>query len=353
MALLGYFFALIISFYLLAEVSDRFFIPSLDKIAKRFNMSHDMAGATLMAIGSSAPELFVAIISLALPGDHGIIGIGTIVGSALFNLLVIVGASAVVRAATLSWQPIVRDMLFYTLSIAALFFVWRDGFVTEFEAGLMILFYVVYVFAVVKWRKIFPYVDQDQIDEEETVDVELKTGWKRILIPLDIILEKFFPPTRYYFAMFAISIIIIAALCWVLVESAIGVSRIIHIPELIIALTVLAVGTSVPDMISSVIVAKQGRGGMAVSNAVGSNIFDILIGLGLPWLVYIIYTGGVLVGESEKGLDRSIIFLFISVLVVFFTFWIRKWKVGPGIGYFFIIAYLFYLIWELMDVYLI
>ena len=353
MALLGYFFALIISFYLLAEVSDRFFIPSLDKIAKRFNMSHDMAGATLMAIGSSAPELFVAIISLALPGDHGIIGIGTIVGSALFNLLVMVGGSCVLRAAILSLQAIVRDMLVYTLSIAALFFVWRDGFVTEFEAGLMILFYVVYVFAVVKWRKIFPYVDQDQIDEEETVDVELKTGWKRILIPLDIILEKFFPPTRYYFAMFAISIIIIAALCWVLVESAIGVSRIIHIPELIIALTVLAVGTSVPDMISSVVVSKQGCGGMGVRNAVGSNIFDILIGLGLPWLVYIIYTGGVLVGESEKGLDRSIIFLFISVLVVFFTFWIRKWKVGPGIGYFFIIAYLFYLIWELMDVYLI
>ena len=101
MALLGYFFALIASFYLLAEISDRYFIPALDKIAHRFNMSHDMAGATLMAIGSSAPELFVAIIALLKPGDHSAIGVGTIVGSALFNLLVIIGASAIAMIAQL------------------------------------------------------------------------------------------------------------------------------------------------------------------------------------------------------------------------------------------------------------
>ena len=349
MALLGYFFALVVSFYLLAEISDRYFIPALDKIAHRFNMSHDMAGATLMAIGSSAPELFVAIIALMKPGDHSAIGVGTIVGSALFNLLVIIGASAVVRVAMLSWQPVVRDLLFYAIAILALFMVLRDGSVSLIEASVLVTVYAFYLIAVRKWRKWFPYDDKDDIEDEE-FEIAIRRGWKRVLIPLDYILEKIFPPARFYYAIFGISIISIAALCWVLVESAIGVSHILKIPEVIIALTVLAVGTSVPDMISSVIVAKQGRGGMAVSNAVGSNIFDILIGLGLPWLLYIISSGVPIAGDTSQ-LDISISLLFISVLFIFFALAVRKWVIGPGIGYFLIALYVFYVLSELINVY--
>ena len=349
MVLLGYFFALIISFYLLAEISDRYFIPSLDKIAHRFNMSHDMAGATLMAIGSSAPELFVAVIALLKPGDHSAIGVGTIVGSALFNLLVIIGASAIVRVAVLSWQPVVRDLLFYALAIIGLYFVLSDGFVSLVEASILVVIYGLYLIAVVKWRKWFPYVDKDERDGEED-EVELRTGWKRILVPLDYFLEKSFPSARYYYAVFIISILLIALLCWVLVESAIGVAEILKIPEILIALTVLAVGTSVPDMISSVIVAKQGRGGMAVSNAVGSNIFDILMGLGLPWLLYIAFTGKKITGNIEE-LNISIFLLFGSIIFIFLTLKFRKWKIGQGTGYILISIYILYVITELIKVY--
>ena len=199
------FFALIASFYLLAEISDRYFIPALDKIAHRFNMSHDMAGATLMAIGSSAPELFVAIIALLKPGDHSAIGVGTIVGSALFNLLVIIGASSIVRVAVLSWQPVVRDLLFYAIAIIGLFYVLKDGSVSSVEASILVTVYLFYLIAVVKWRKWFPYVDKDEHDGGED-EVELRTGWKRVLIPLDYFLEMIFPPARFYFAVFFISI---------------------------------------------------------------------------------------------------------------------------------------------------
>ena len=353
MALLGYFFALIISFYLLAEISDKYFIPSLDKIAKRFNMSHDMAGATLMAIGSSAPEIFVAIISLVMPGDHKIIGVGTIVGSALFNLLVIIGAAAVVRTAVLSWQPVVRDLLFYIISILALYLVLYDNQVLLWEALTLTLLYGAYFLAVVNWRKIFPYKDQDEIDETEEEDVDLKTGWKRILVPFDFTLDIIFPPARYYYAMFVVSIVIIAGLCYILVESAIGVSRIIHIPEVVIAMTVLAVGTSVPDMISSVIVAKQGRGGMAVSNAIGSNIFDIFIGLGLPWFIYILFTGEYLTGSHQETINTSMMLLIGSAVFIFIALWLKKWKIGPAIGYVLITSYILYLVWELVKIYLI
>ena len=95
---------LLLSFYLIAKVCDEYFIESLDQIAKKLKMSHDIAGATLMAIGSSAPELCIAVIALVKPGNHEAIGMGTIVGSAIFNILVIIGASAVVRNTILKWQ---------------------------------------------------------------------------------------------------------------------------------------------------------------------------------------------------------------------------------------------------------
>lgn len=350
MELIIYCWALLTSFYLLAEVSDRYFIPSLDLIAKRLRMSHEMAGATLMAIGSSAPELFVAIISLVRAGNHEAIGVGTIVGSALFNILVIIGASAVVRKATLIWQPVLRDLLFYAIAVGALYLVLRDGEVNWVESLVFVALYGGYLIAVMKWRRIFKFPDGDTMDDEDPQDEDELKGWKRIFLPLNYLLQKMFPPSRYYIATFVLSVLAIAGLCWILVESAIGVSHILDIPEVIIALTVLAAGTSIPDMISSVIVAKQGRGGMAISNAIGSNIFDILIGLGLPWLI-IILVRDTSVSTHAEGLNESVMLLFGSVILIFAAFAFSKWKIGPRLGYILIAIYLAYVIREVLSIY--
>lgn len=348
MIVVGAIIALIISFYLLAEISDRYFVVSLDRISERLGMSHDMAGATLMAIGSSAPELFVAIIAIFKPGGHAEIGIGTIVGSALFNLLVIVGAVGIVRKSTLAWQPVVRDLGFYVISIGVLFYVLLNGSVSILEAASFLVLYAVYIYAVVNWKKWFKYkvLDDDPEEEEDAP----KSGFMKIFLPFDWLLSIIFPKPRYYFIVFFISIAFIGALCWVLVESAIIISETLEIPELVIAMTVLAVGTSVPDMMSSVIVAKQGRGGMAVSNGIGSNIFDILIGLGLPWMVksYLVDSEIVI---NIQDLDRSIILLFASVLIMLFALILRKWRVGQGMGLILILVYIAYVLYEILGLY--
>lgn len=348
MLLVGYLVALIISFYLLAEVSDRYFVVSLDKLSHRLNMTHDMAGATFMAIGSSAPELFVSIIALVRPGGHEDIGIGTIVGSALFNLLVIVGAAAIVKNTLIAWQPVIRDLLFYGLAILGLYYVLYNGKVQTWEGILLVLLYGGYLFAVVKWKKWFNFKQLDQDPEEE--EEEEKKGWKVLFKPFDWVLSKFFPSSDHYMMNFGISIALIAVLCWVLVESAIGVSRILDVPEVVIALTVLAVGTSVPDMISSVIVAKQGRAGMAVSNAIGSNIFDIFIGLGLPWLIKTFVSGKAIVFDVQR-LDVSVGLLFGSVLLILFFLMWKKWRLTQSLGFFLILLYILYVIWEIFRIY--
>ncbi|SRR6056297_956581 len=353
MGLIIYSLILLASFYLLARVCDNYFVEALDKISVKLKMSSDMAGATLMAVGSSAPELFVALIALLKPGGHEAIGMGTIIGSALFNILVIIGVAAAVKKAVLNWQPVVRDTLFYSLSIVILLITFWDGVISWGEAGVFLLVYLVYLLAIVNWKKIFSYKDKAEDIEtpEEKEEEKPKEGAKKILIPLDKLLDKLYPASRYYYKVFFISIVIIGFLSWALVESAVGIAEILQIPSAVIALTVLAIGTSVPDLLSSIIVAKQGRGGMAISNAIGSNIFDILIGLALPWFVILSFSPR-LIKVSTENLLSSIMLLFATVLVIFFLLLMRRWKIGHRAGYFLIGLYVLYLAWSLLNIFL-
>ena len=334
--------ALLVCFYLLARVVSLFFISSLDKISKDLNLSSDAAGATLMAVGSSAPELFVALFAVLKPGDHQVIGIGSIVGSAIFNLLVIVGAAALVRKATLIKQPIIRDLIFYSLSVALLIFFISDGKLTLTETSIFLGVYAIYVIAVVNWRKWFPYEDRvAEIEEEES-----NCNNKESLKFFDKILCFIFPKAENYYLRFFFSVAFIAAVSWVLVELAVLISADLGIPEAIIALTVLAIGTSVPDLISSIIVARQGRGEMAVSNAVGSNIFDILVGLGLPFLIVLLISGGSI--NAGGDLMSATIILSISVVLLVLLLLFSKWKIGKFTGFILIGTYIFYLIYEIL-----
>lgn len=347
MGLIAYLLLLLLTFYLLSQVTDKYFIDSLDRIAERLNLSSDMAGATLMAIGSSAPELFVALVAVLQPGGHEEIGMGTIVGSALFNILVIIGAVAMVKKATITWQPIVRDILFYLLAIGLLFWAFHDGGISLTESIIFVVCFAVYVFAVVRWRRWFPYHDPaaDLPQAEEGEERVKYTSLEKVLMPLDYLLYKVFPPPNHYFGVFFMSIGFIAVLSWVLVQSAIGISEILNVPEVIIGITVLAVGTSVPDMISSIIVARQGRGDMGITNAIGSNIFDVLIGLGLPWMIALLVSHREMIPVSRENLFFSVVLLFISVLVIFFMLIIRRWRIGRPTGIILIGLYLIYLIY--------
>ncbi len=140
-------------------------------------------------------------------------------------------------------------------------------------------------------------------------------------------------------------VILIAGISWVLVELAVLISADLGIPEAIIALTVLAVGTSIPDLFSSIIVAKQGRGEMAVSNAIGSNIFDILIGLGLPFLIVMLISGGSI--NAGGDLMGSTIILSLSVVLLILLQLFSKWKIGKLTGIILIGTYIIYLIYEI------
>lgn len=355
--ILLYILGLLICFYLLAKVCEQYFVQSLDIISKKLKLSEDVAGATFMAIGSSAPELFTSMIALTKVGSENI-GAGTIVGSAIFNILVIVGVSAAVATAYLSWKPVIRDLLFYIFSILVLFFTFRDGTITLAEAGVYIVIYLIYILMLSRWRHwayadLSPHIPKKlrTYKEEETKEHE----WMETMqSSVDNLLGPIFPDLkRYpdkYVRVFVVSVLLIGAISWVLVELAVLLAEALHIPSVIVALTVLAAGTSIPDLLSSVIVARQGRGGMAVSNAVGSNTFDILVGLGFPWAIYILWVGKP-VQVSTENLLSSIFLLFCTVITLLMILAMQHFNLRRWSGWFLILLYVVYLLYSIGSVY--
>lgn|GEM_PF-234874 len=356
---------LVYIFYLLAKVCDDYFVDSLEIITKKLKISDDVAGASFMAIGSSAPELFIALIALGKVGAESV-GVGTIVGSAVFNVLVIVGASAWVSTILLNWRPVLRDMLFYIISLLILIFTFSDGIITLYEVLFYLAAYIVYLLVLKKWKKWVPEVRKKERpfvvmdrESEKNGDIETKKRKKGGFVVVETVSNRILSFTYYkskenedlYIYSFLMSIVWIAFLSWAMVEISMEMANEIGIPVAIIGITVLAAGTSVPDLISSIIASKRGLGNMAVSNALGSNTFDILIGLGIPWLLYIVIEGGNI--EVETGtLTTSIMLLFGSVVLLLFLFLIKRFEISKftgGLLIFIYIAYLFVSIMHVID----
>jgi len=336
--LIIYFVLLIFSFVAMHFVSERYFIESLDFISKRLRLSSDMAGSTLMAAGSSAPELAVALFSVLMAGNHEAIGVGTIVGSALFNILVITGFVMYLKSGTkLMWQPILRDILFYIIAILLLGYTFHSGGVSIIHGILLLGVYVVYVIVVYFWKRVLPYDDTEDDPSKKVAPLDkahtaVGSGLKRF--------EAY--ALRFPFVIFMVSIALISLLSWLLVYSAVGISETLGVPELLIGITIVAIGTSVPDLISSIIVAKQGRPGMAINNAIGSNTFDILVGLGLPFLIYSV------IREDKINLRAEDLVLSISILLgtsllLLLYFFLSKWKTSLPVGILLLLMYIVYL----------
>ncbi|GAB1288621.1 Solute carrier family 24 (sodium/potassium/calcium exchanger), member 2 [Apodemus speciosus] len=525
---------MIYMFIALAIVCDEFFVPSLTVITEKLGISDDVAGATFMAAGGSAPELFTSLIGVFIA--HSNVGIGTIVGSAVFNILFVIGMCALFsrEILNLTWWPLFRDVSFYIIDLIMLIIFFLDNVIMWWESLLLLTAYFAYVVfmkfnvQVEKWVKQmisrnnvvkvtvpeaqaklseFPpasekssaagdkeeptlpvgssiparsctceecvaeakprlqrggssaslhnslmrnsifqlmihtldplaeelgsygklkYYDtmteegrfrekasilhkiakkKCQVDEnerqngaanhvekielpnststevemtpsseasepvqngnlshsieaadappatetaEEEDDRPLSLSWPAntrkqvtflivlpIVFPLWITLpdvrkpasRKFFPVTFFG------SITWIAVFSYLMVWWAHQVGETIGISEEIMGLTILAAGTSIPDLITSVIVARKGLGDMAVSSSVGSNIFDITVGLPLPWLLYTIIHRFKPVTVSSNGLFCAIVLLFIMLLFVILSIALCKWRMNKILGF--------------------
>jgi len=352
---------LLATFYFLAIICDQYFVGSLEKISKKLKLSSEITGATFMAVGSSAPELFTSIFALfAIFGSsmwNESLGAGTIVWSALFNILVIIWVSAIFMNSKknkdpnknrISRQPLVRDLCFYLITIGILLISFHDGKVVLMETLILVACYIIYLFVVRNRGKRLKY----ETIEETIEEIEEESSKNRINKFVIKILNYIIPDQnkwkQRFWRTFIISIIIIAALSHFMVESAIQLADILNIPKAIVWLTILAAGTSIPDLISSVIVAKKWKWDMAISNALWSNVFDILIGLGLVYFVYILVTPWVdYIPVDTHNLTSSVILLFASAFVLLVFLITQKRRIKKYAWFLFIAIYVGYIIYKI------
>ncbi|XP_077400189.1 sodium/potassium/calcium exchanger 2 isoform X2 [Vanacampus margaritifer] len=507
-AVILHMFGMIYMFIALAIVCDEFFVPALTVITEKLTISDDVAGATFMAAGGSAPELFTSIIGVFI--SHSNVGIGTIVGSAVFNILFVIGMCAIFskEILNLTWWPLFRDVSFYILDLILLIVFFLDNFISVWESITLLSGYAAYVIfmkfngtmegfvkscmhknqvvEVEVQPKASPGAPEDdgklsarprlqrggssaslhnslmrnsifqlmihtldplseefadselgtygklkyyhsmteegkfrekasilhkiakkkcQVEDSEkangvasrsdknlpnssSVQVEVtppmngtagqegqaaedeeeddqplslswpETGRKRftylfimpIVLPLWLTLpdvrkpssKKFFPVT------FLGAICWIAAFSYLMVWWAHQVGETIGITEEIMGLTILAAGTSIPDLITSVIVARKGLGDMAVSSSVGSNIFDITVGLPFPWLMWSLFSDLKPVVVSSNGLFCAIVLLFLMLLFVIISIAACKWRLSKLLGFIMFMLYFVFLVVSVM-----
>ncbi|NXY44982.1 NCKX1 protein, partial [Ceuthmochares aereus] len=518
-------FGMIYVFVALAIVCDEYFVPALGAITEKLQISEDVAGATFMAAGGSAPELFTSLIGVFI--SHSNVGIGTIVGSAVFNILFVIGTCALFSREILhlTWWPLFRDISFYIVDLLMLILFFLDSVIDWWESLLLLTAYATYVFtmkqnvyleqwvkqelnkklsavqaasaehirkkssgtvaddgtkkpadgkklqpasalqrgsssaslhntqmrstifqlmihtldplAEAKFRdrvdilsnitkakaetlagkgskpegeseedkaapsrvQVTPASDSepskdkekadalqdgqsssdsdssedssseseedsdDSTDDDDENDQPLSLEWPEtrkkqaiylFLFPIVFPLWSTLPDVRnpdskkFFVITFFGSILWIAAFSYLMVWWAHQVGETIGISEEIMGLTILAAGTSIPDLITSVIVARKGLGDMAVSSSVGSNIFDITVGLPVPWFLYSVFNGLSPVAVSSNGLFCAIVLLFLMLLFVIISIAVSKWKMNKLLGLTMFALYFVFLIVSVM-----
>ncbi|XP_069767673.1 sodium/potassium/calcium exchanger 5 [Narcine bancroftii] len=400
-------------------VCEDYFLPALEVISDRLGLSQDVAGATFMAAGSSAPELVTSFLGVFV--TKGDIGISTIVGSAVYNLLGICAACGLltIMVCRLTFWPLVRDCAAYAISVAALLAIIFDNMIYWYESASLLLIYAVYIVVmcfdiklnqcITKWLSpcctcliqtmeegseqealmncqgenrplIYRHsrsdsgIFQDDSDysqhslglhglseiteDPSSVFAMPESDLKRIIWVLSLpIIALLFITTpdcrryqrrRWFLLTFFMCAVWISGFTYVLVWMVTIVGETLDIPETVMGLTLLAAGTSIPDTVASVLVAREGKGDMAMSNIVGSNVFDLLC-LGAPWFIKSVFVDSLPVKVNSSGIMYMTASLLLSIVVIFAAIHINGWKLDKKLGATCLIAYLVFLVISILN----
>lgn len=317
------------------------------------NMAPGVKGATINAIGSSMPELLTTAVFLFVYRDiDGFsAGVATAAGSAIFNGLIIPalciivvttmgarvnGKMTKVSAIELDPKTIIRDGFWLLVSEAVLIYFLGDTILTWVTGTFLLLCYVGYFTHLMWYNK--KYGGNNDDDEEEEEAEGEKSFLKGVLkFDFNYLIYKDNPfTTGSAVVVLSGAIVVLAVACLLLAKGVIMAADALRIPTYFTAVVLAAAATSVPDTILSLKDARNGNYDDAVANAVGSNIFDIAVSLGLPLLIFTLIFGSVelsaIAGETEAEVQLLRIVLFaISVVLIAILLMGRKAGLGKGV----------------------
>lgn len=304
------------------------------RLAARSGLSPVVIGLTVVAFGTSAPELAVSIGAAA--GGESEIALGNVIGSNIANVLLVLGLSAVVGGGLVVAQRIVRvDVPIMIVMSALVLVLGLDGRIGRLDGGLFVAILIVYLV----WTVRSAVGDQDADEDHDGVAdaATLASEYSSALGREKIRGSSLWRDLLYVVG--GLALLVVGAQS--LVTAATDIARALEISELVIGLTVVAVGTSLPEIATSVVAAARGQRDMAVGNAIGSNLFNILAVLGITGVV-----SPVIVSSGARGFDLPFMLaVAVACLPIFADgFILRRWQGAVFLSY-----YVAYLVWLGLD----
>ena len=308
---------LILGFTILIKGAD-LFVDGASGIAGNFKISKMLIGLTIVAFGTSAPEFAVSVKSLlAKSGD---IVLGNVIGSNILNILLILGCSALVHSLTVKNNTVKKElpitMLFTTLFAVLLSdSIFDKGISNQFtrlDGIVLLLFFSVFIYYLISMAR-------KKIEEEQEVILPMS---KSIL-----------------FTIIGIAGIVLGSNF--VVDSAVFLAKSLGVSERLIALTIIAFGTSLPELVTSITATKKGEYDIAIGNVVGSNIFNIGVVIGVPVALF----GGI--GLINFSYIDLLVMIISAIFLFMFSF--NDYKISRKEGFLFLILFVTYYTYVLIS----
>ena len=260
-------------------------------IAERMHISQMVIGLTIVAMGTSMPEFFVSFMS-ALK-DTPDMAVGHVVGSNIFNALLIVGCAAMVMPMNILPSTVKKDIPFAMVASVALLLMCLDGNISRIDAVVLLVLFVVFMYFTLKGAK----------ENEQTMQQTSAKGGKPFM---------------------SVVWIVVGLVCLVFgsnlfVDAATVIARQLGVSDAVIGLTIIAGGTSFPELATSVVSARKGQSGIAIGNVLGSNVFNILLILGVT-------SPMTLQGITTVDLTMLVVSMVMLWLFSFTKYTLARWE---------------------------
>ena len=275
-------------------------------LARRMNVPEIIIGLTIVAAGTSAPELFVSLVS-ALKGTPDL-AVGNVVGSNTMNAMLIVGCAAMVAPMTISRSTVKKDIPFSVGASVLHILLAVDSFLGRVDGIILLLGFAVFMAYTLM---------QAKTGSTDEVQAETSPVWKNIVYLVGGLLGLVLGSNLF-------------------VDSASSVAYALDISEGVVGLTVVAGGTSLPELATSVVAARKGQSAIAIGNVIGSNVFNILLILGLTATISPMEIEGI------TTIDMAVMLISVALVWMFsFTrYTVERWEGAVLVG-----GYLVYLCW--------
>ncbi len=313
-----------VGFVLLIKGAD-LLVNGASSLAKKFNVSDIAIGLTIVAMGTSAPELVVNIISgtvVSPNGTHDVV-FGNIIGSNIFNIFLILGVSSVIYPLTVQRNALWKEIPYSLIATVIFFLLVNDSMIGLGDKNQLGIFDGVLLLIMFSLFLLYIFLNlQRNPDESELVeDIAVLPIWKTVM-----------------FVVFGIAGLTIGGR--MIVDNAVSIAKAFHVSEKLIGLTILAAGTSLPELATSAVAAFQKKSDLAVGNIVGSNIFNLLLVIGVTAIIHNpIYYNPVL--------NTDLIIVMVGTFMLFiFMFTFKQYKLDRSEGFIYLLgfcAYMFYL----------